>query len=234
MYVLNNKYKHIYFDLDRTIWDFDKNAEETFHDIYNKYNLEKIFSNFDNFYNSYVKHNERLWKEYREGKIKKAILSYKRFSLTLEDFGVNDEELAKQIAHDYITISPTKKRLFPFAHETLDYLHKKYKLYIITNGFNEVQFTKLKNSELDQYFTKIFTSEDAGAQKPNPKIFENAIKSANARKLESIMIGDDLEADILGAKKYGLDQIYFNPFGKEHKEDITHEISSLKELQEIL
>ena len=234
MYVLNNKYKHLYFDLDRTIWDFDKNAQETFHDIYDKYNLEKIFTNFDNFYTTYVAHNEKLWKDYREGKIKKAILSYKRFALTLEDFGVNDEELAKKIAQDYITISPTKKQLFTFSHETLDYLHKKYKLYIITNGFNEVQFTKLKNSELDKYFTKIFTSEDAGAQKPNSKIFENAIKSANARKKESIMIGDDLEADILGAKKYGLDQIYFNPNSKDHQEEITHEITSLKELQEIL
>ena len=97
-----------------------------------------------------------------------------------------------------------------------------------------MQFTKLKNSELDKYFTKIFTSEDAGAQKPNSKIFENAIKSANARKKESIMIGDDLEADILGAKKYGLDQIYFNPNNKDHQEEITHEITSLKELQEIL
>ncbi len=234
MYVTNNRYKHIYFDLDRTIWDFDQNARETFRDIYQKYNLETIFSKFDNFYDTYVEHNEQLWRDYREGKIKKTVLSYKRFALTLESFGVNDEKLAKQIAQDYITISPTKKRLFPHAHETLDYLHKKYKLYIITNGFNEVQFTKLKNSQLDKYFTKIFTSEDAGAQKPNPKIFENAIKSANARKVESIMIGDDLEADILGAKNYGLDQVYFNPFGKDHQEKITHEIVSLKELQEIL
>ena len=207
MFKTPNKYKHIYFDLDRTIWDFDKNAEETFHEIYTKYKLEKIFSSFDNFYNTYVKHNELLWKDYRKGKIEKSLLSYKRFTLTLEDFGVYDEVLAKNIAHDYITISPTKKSLFPYAHETLDYLHKKYKLYIITNGFNEVQFTKLKNSELDKYFSKVFTSEDAGAQKPNPKIFDNALKSVNALKNESIMIGDDLEADILGAKKFGLDQV---------------------------
>ena len=234
MHITNYKYKHIYFDLDRTIWDFDQNARETFQDLYGKYKLDKIFKNFDDFYYTYVKHNEQLWKDYREGKIKKTLLSYKRFILTLEEFGVDDVELAKKIAHDYITISPTKKRLFPYAHETLEYLYKKYKLYIITNGFNEVQFTKLKNSELDQYFTKIFTSEDAGAQKPNPKIFENAVKSSNARKKESIMIGDDLEADILGAKNFGLDQIYFNPDKRNHSEDITHEISSLKELQKIL
>ena len=234
MFLTERKYKHIYFDLDRTIWDFDKNALETFQDIYAKYKLESIFLKFENFHDTYVEHNEQLWKQYREGKIRKNILSRKRFELTLEDFGVVNEALVEDIASDYILISPTKKQLFPHAIETLEYLHKKYKLYIITNGFNEVQFSKLKNSNLDKYFTKIFTSEDAGAQKPNPLIFENAVKSANARKKESIMIGDDLEADILGAKKFGLDQIFFNPHKKVHSETVTHEISCLKQLQDIL
>ena len=229
-----NKYKYIYFDLDRTIWDFDKNALDTFMDIYKKYNLKKISKNFDDFHDAYVKHNEILWQDYRDGKIKKSILSYKRFLLTLQEFGVDDEKLAKEIAHDYITISPTKKELFPFAHETLEYLHKKYKLYIITNGFNEVQFTKLKNSDLDKYFLKVFTSENAGAQKPNPIIFQHALNNVNADKKDSLMIGDDLQVDILGAKNFGLDQIFFNPENKKHTEDITHEITSLKELQEIL
>jgi putative hydrolase of the HAD superfamily len=230
----NKQYTHIFFDLDRTIWDFDENAQDTFRDIYAKYKLEKIFSNFDNFYNTYVKHNDQLWKLYREGKIEKSLLSYKRFAVTLEEFGVEDEELAKKIAADYIRISPTKKRLFPFAHETLEYLHKKYKMHIITNGFNEVQFTKLQNSKLDKYFSNVFTSEDAGAQKPNPLIFEKALKSTNATKEYCLMIGDDLEADIIGAKNVGLDQIFFNPNNKEHSELITFEIESLKELQEIL
>ena len=229
-----NKYKHIYFDLDRTIWDFDKNALDTFQDIFVNYNLKKIFKTFDDFYNTYVKHNDILWNDYREGRIKKSILTYKRFSLTLEEFGIDDEELAKKIAKDYITISPTKKQLFPHAHETLEYLYNKYKLHIITNGFNEVQFTKLKNSDLDKYFLNVFTSEDAGAQKPNPIIFQHALKNGNANKEESIMIGDDLKVDILGAKNFGLDQIFFNPENIKHSEDITHEINSLKELQEIL
>lgn len=229
-----SKYKHIYFDLDRTIWDFDKNAIETLKDIYKQYDLKKIFENFENFHDTYVKHNEILWSIYREGKIEKSVLSYKRFWLTLKEFGVDDEDLAKKIGHDYITISPTKKELFPYAYETLDYLHKKYNLYIITNGFNEVQFTKLKNSDLDKYFSKVFTSEDAGAQKPNPIIFERALNDVQANKKESIMIGDDLQVDVLGAKNIGLDQVYFNPFKKEHTEEITHEINSLKELQEIL
>ncbi len=228
------KYKNIYFDLDRTLWDFDNNAKETFQDIYEKYQFEKIFKNFDNFYNTYVKHNERLWKVYRDGKIRKSVLVYKRFELTLNEFGIDDIELAKKIGQDYIEISPTKKRLFPGTYEVLDYLKEKYNLYIITNGFNEVQFTKLKNSNLDAYFKKVFTSENAGAQKPNAKIFEHALKTVNARKKESIMIGDDLDGDILGAKKFGLDQIYFNPDKKNHSENITHEIVALKELQKIL
>ncbi|MEE4198788.1 MAG: YjjG family noncanonical pyrimidine nucleotidase [Bacteroidales bacterium] len=228
------KYKNIYFDLDRTLWDFDSNAQETFRDIYEKHDLEKIFNTFDNFYTTYVKHNERLWKIYRDGKIKKTVLAFKRFDLTLEEYGVKNEELAKIIGQDYIEISPTKKRLFPGTYETLDYLKDKYNLYIITNGFNEVQFTKLKNSKLQNYFKKVFTSENAGAQKPNARIFEHALKTVNARKKESVMVGDDLDSDILGAKKFGLDQVYFNPDHKEHSEEITHEISSLKELMEIL
>ena len=227
-------YKHIYFDLDRTIWDFEKNAQETFKDIYNKYQLDEICGSYDNFYSIYAKHNERLWQKYREGKIEKKELSFQRFALTLNDFNIDDEELAKKMAHDYITISPTKKALLPNAIETLDYLKDRYKLYIITNGFNEVQFTKVKNSNLDHYFSEIFTSENMGAQKPNPVIFENALNSVHAEKHESLMIGDDLEVDILGAKNIGLDQIFFNPKQKGHQEKITHEICNLKELTEIL
>jgi len=228
------KYKNIYFDLDRTLWDFDTNAKETFQDIYKKHELHKIFKTFDNFHNTYIKHNERLWQRYREGKIKKSVLAFKRFALTIEEFSVKDDDLAERIGQDYITISPTKKRLFPGTYETLDYLKDKYNLYIITNGFNEVQFTKLKNSKLDSYFKKVFTSENAGAQKPNAKIFEHALKNVNAKKKESMMIGDDLDSDIIGAKKFGLDQVYFNPGKKEHSEDITHEITSLKDLTKIL
>lgn len=228
------QYKHIYFDLDRTLWDFDTNSKETFRDIYIKYNLELIFGTFDNFYNTYLKYNEQLWKDYRDRIIEKSVLRLKRFTLTLEEFGVSNEELAQKIGDDYISISPTKSLLFPYVHETLSYLKNKYKLYIITNGFNEVQFVKLKNSDLEKYFTKVFTSEEAGAQKPSPIIFEHALKSANAEKEESLMIGDDLETDVIGAKNAGIDQVFFNPENKTHSEDITHEIFSLKELQGIL
>lgn len=228
------KYKHIYFDLDRTLWDFEANARETFLEIYSNRKLEAIFKDFELFYITYNRYNDLLWKDYREGKIEKSVLSYKRFALTLNDFGVNDDKLAKKIASDYITISPTKKRLFPYVHETLDYLSEKYQLHIITNGFNEVQFTKLKNSNLDKYFKHVITSEDAGAQKPSSVIFEHALKLSQADRNESLMIGDDLEVDVLGAKNVGLDQIFFNPDRIVHREKVTYEILSLKQLQEIL
>ncbi|MDA3779792.1 MAG: YjjG family noncanonical pyrimidine nucleotidase [Bacteroidales bacterium] len=229
------QYRNIYFDLDRTLWDFESNSKDTFRDIFDKYNLIKDFGDFDVFLNTYKKHNERLWKLYRIGQIKKSVLRYKRFSLTLEEYGITNDDLAQKMGDDYITISPTKKKLFPNTHETLEYLSKKYNLYIITNGFNEVQFVKMKNCKLDKYFDKVFTSENAGAQKPNKKIFKFALSSVNAKKTESIMIGDDLESDILGAKNYGLDQVFFNAVERKHKEkNITYEINSLKELQKIL
>lgn len=231
---MNTKYKHIYFDLDRTLWDFDTNAKETFIEIYNNLNLEKIFGSFDAFYSTYNKYNDQLWKDYREGKIEKSILRWKRFALTLEEFGVKNDDLAKQIGDEYVIISPTKKQLFPYTHEVLSYLKNKYKLHIITNGFSEIQFVKLKNSDLDKYFTQVVTSEEAGAQKPSPVIFNHALKLANAEADESIMIGDDLETDILGAKKLGIDQVFFNTDNIKHNEDITYEISSLNQLQEIL
>jgi len=228
------KYKYIYFDLDRTLWDFDNNAKETFLEIYQNRNLGSIFSSFETFYTTYNKHNDILWKDYRENKIEKSILRWKRFALTLEEFGIYDEKLAQQIGDDYVNISPTKKQLFPYTHEALSYLKNKYTLYIITNGFSEIQSDKLKNCNLDQYFKGIITSEDAGAQKPSPIIFEHALRLSNAQKNECLMIGDDLETDILGAKNTGIDQVFFNSDNIQHSEDITFEITSLNELKDIL
>ena len=229
------KYKHIYFDLDRTIWDFDSNSKDAFSGIYDKYDLGRFYENFEHFFKVYTKHNDSLWALYREGKIVKNVLSKLRFEQTLEEVGVKDEELAANIGKDYIELSPTKKQLFPGSHETLAYLKEKYHLHIITNGFKEVQYKKLNNCELDQYFDKIFISEEIGYKKPHPEIFRYAITSVNARKSESIMIGDDFEVDIMGAKDFGIDQVYFNPHGEKNElNGITHEISSLLELKEIL
>ncbi|MBE9469454.1 MAG: noncanonical pyrimidine nucleotidase, YjjG family [Bacteroidetes bacterium] len=230
------KYKHLYFDLDRTLWDFETNSYETLLDIFCKYNLQKSIENKDVFIEAYRYHNKKLWEDYGLGKIKKKELITKRFLVTLEDFDINLDSLpdmAKQMGIDYITISPTKTKIFPYTHEALSYLKERYKLYVLTNGFRQVQITKLKNCNLEQYFTKLICSEDAGTQKPKPEIFRYALKTVNAKKIESIMIGDDMNVDILGAKKVGVDQVFFNPQKTIHDENPTFEINSLIQLLDI-
>ncbi|MBN2668108.1 MAG: YjjG family noncanonical pyrimidine nucleotidase [Bacteroidales bacterium] len=228
------KYKHLFFDLDRTLWDFEKNSIEAFRIIFHKRSLSKFFPDFDQFITTYKMHNEKLWDLYKLGQIKKEELRDRRFLLTLNDFGNNDEALAHEIGDDYIELSPLQTILFPGTIETLEYLRPKYQMYIITNGFVEVQYKKLKNCGLDMYFDRVITSEAAKASKPKPEIFHFALSSANAKKIESLMIGDDLENDILGAKRYGFDQVFFNPDKKSHQENVTFEIESINDLQNIL
>lgn len=227
-------YKHVFFDLDRTLWDFDQNMRLTLMDLFEKYNLQTHFPDYESFHNTFNKHNNRLWEEYRKGNLKKEILRWKRFDLTLGEFGFRDETIAAQIGEDYVTESPKKTALIPHSNEILDYLHSKYRLHIITNGFNEVQFTKLKLCGIDKYFDKVITSEISGYHKPRPEAFGYTLSAANAKKAESIMIGDDMEIDILGAKNFGMDQIFFNPEQLNHSEKITHEVKSLREIMQIL
>ena len=229
------KYKHLFIDLDRTLWDFDSNAIITLKEIFDANHLqEKGINSFDCFLTYYKAYNHSLWQKYRKGKIEKDFLSVERFNGSLKNFGINDLNLAKAIASEYIRISPTKTKLYPNAVEVIAKLSKKYKLHILTNGFSEVQFIKVENSGLAPYISTIITSEMAGAQKPDPKIFQYTLEKAGAKKEETLMIGDDLEADILGAKNVGLDQIYVNFEKKPHTEKPLHEVNSLLEILKIL
>ncbi len=229
-----SKYKHIYIDLDRTLWDFEANANEAFRDIFNIYNLGNIIPDFEKFVETYIYYNELLWNRYSQGKIKKELLRTERFRLTLNRFNISDAKFTKLISESYMEITPQKSILVDGAIETLEYLKTKYSLYILTNGFPEVQYTKIRNSGLDSYFAKIITSEDAGRHKPHRRIFEYALKSVNAKKNESIMIGDNLENDILGAKNVGMDQVFFNKDNIKHDYKITFEINQFRELIRIL
>jgi putative hydrolase of the HAD superfamily len=228
------QYKHIFFDLDRTLWDFETNTLETFRDIFEKYKLSEYFPNYIDFHEIYTEINQVLWQNYLDGKLKKEILRTLRFQMTLEKNGLNNFELAEKIGLDYITMSPLKTALFPNTIETLEYLQKKYQLHIITNGFNEVQFVKIKNCGLEPFFTSVVTSEKAGFQKPRREIFDYSLNSVHAKKKESLMIGDDYEIDITGAQNAGIDQVYFNPANLPMNKKSTYEIHDLKELQEIL
>lgn len=228
------RYKHVFFDLDRTLWDFEQNMVETLRDIFREHSLDRAIPSFDSFLETFTTHNERMWEEYRRGNLRKEILRFKRFELTLAEYGVKDITLAKIIGDQYIEMSPLKTVLMPYTKELLAYLHGKYNLYIITNGFNEVQMVKLMRSGIADFFQRVVTSEMAGHHKPKAEAFGYSLSQANARKSESIMIGDDLEIDILGARDFGMDQIYYNPKALPHSEKITYEVKSLLDIKEIL
>lgn len=230
-----SKYNHLFFDLDRTLWDFDGSALLAFKDIFTKYQLgEKGLGTVDDFHRAYVIHNDSLWAKYRVGAIEKEELSGLRFYLTLFDFGIDDRELAENIGEDYLSLISNKVSLFPNAFQILDYLKPTYKLHLITNGFHEVQATKLSVSGLGKYFIEVITSEEAGFKKPDERIFRYALKKAVANPDNSLMIGDDPEVDIEGAKNIGMDQVLFDPEGKYKKNGSTYYIGDLLELKGIL
>ncbi len=227
-------YKHIFFDLDRTLWDFDRNSGETIHELFFKYQLDKSINDPEDFIQVYHEVNLQLWSLYRRGEMTKDILRTKRFRMSLAHFGITDDELAEKIGDDYLAISPNKTLLIPHAREILDYLQPGYRLHIITNGFLTTQQIKLKNCRLERYFQSLTTSEVVGHNKPRPEIFHQALSSVNARKKESLMIGDDLEVDILGAHKFGIDQVFLNRDRIIHNDPVTYEFDSLLVLKDIL
>ena len=228
-------YKDLFFDLDHTIWDFELNSKETLWDLHLKYELEaKGINNFDEFYSIYSVHNHKLWDRYSKGFIKQEELRWKRIYLSLLDYKIADEALSKEMSVDYLTILPDKKNLFPYTIEILEYLKSKdYSMHLITNGFESVQFKKIKNSNLADYFTQVITSEASNSLKPNKEIFEYALKVSNANVETSIMIGDNEDADIQGAINAGMDSIFVNHLQIQPTVPATHTITHLKELENI-
>ena len=201
------QYKHIFFDLDRTLWDFDAAAEVAFERIYKKYDLQNFgVPNAHEFYEVYHPLNEHLWELYRENKITKDYLNRTRFVLPLEHYGIYDTDLAERLSVDYMYWSPRIVRLVSGAKGLLDYLKPKYHLHLITNGFQEVQHTKLSVSGLEPYFETLTVSEEVGVKKPDPKIFLFALNKAHAKVGESLMIGDEMAVDVDGARAVGMEK----------------------------
>lgn len=228
-------YKHIFFDLDQTIWDFESNSRETLMELSIKYDFAaKGITSVDHFLEEYFPINERLWDDYRKGLVDKHTLRYGRFEETLKKFHIDDKVLAGNVANDYTSMAPLKTNMFPNTLEVLDYLKQKYALHIITNGFEEVQYIKIKNCRIDHYFDQVITSERAGFKKPDVRIFEYSMNITKSMAANSLMIGDNMEADIIGARNAGIHQVYFNPSGQKHSESITYEIRNLKELMSLL
>jgi len=228
-------YKDLFFDLDHTIWDFELNSKETLWELHLKYDLEaKGIDDFDAFYSLYSVHNHRLWDRYTKGFIKQEELRWKRIYLSLLEYKIADEALSKEMSVDYLDILPNKKNLFPYTIEILEYLKSKgYTMHLITNGFETVQFKKIKNSNVADYFTEVITSEASNSLKPNKEIFEYALKASNAKLETSIMIGDNESADIQGAINVGMDSIFVNHLQIQPTVPATHTITHLKELENI-
>jgi putative hydrolase of the HAD superfamily len=224
-------YKHLFFDLDHTLWDFDANARETLLELYDTYQLSELgIESAEQFIDVYTEHNHRLWRDYHNGLISKEQLRSSRFRLTFEHFELPEHLIPRQFEDDYVSICPTKTNLFEGTHEVLSILKNDYKLHIITNGFLESQEMKMSRTNLKQYFEEVFISEVIGLYKPDIALFNHALVAVGAESHEVLMIGDSLEADILGAKNAGIDQVYFNPLSDPHNYEVTYEINKLHEL----
>jgi YjjG family noncanonical pyrimidine nucleotidase len=236
-------YKHLFFDLDNTVWDFEMNSFHAMHEVYLEYGLPD--DRYVRFFEIYTRHNDHLWDLYRRNEIVKQVLAAQRFNLTFAETGIHGIDGAA-FNNRYLELMPGQKRLCEGAQEVLEHLSKRYELHIITNGFVEVQYKKLDNSQLRQYFNKIFISEEIQSPKPSLQIFRHALKSSNAKKRESLMIGDSWEVDIIGAMGAGIDQVHYAPqlinnsFNLEEMEVIsrsssrTYRITGLHELLGIL
>lgn len=230
---MSRKYRHLFFDLDRTLWDMDGNSRETLAELYHRHALqEKGILSAEIFIDHYLRYNDVLWDRYRRGLIDKASLRVLRFRQTLAHFGVKDARLAEAFGDDYVNEAPSKTKLMPGTIETLQKLSLGYTLHIITNGFEEVQHVKLRNSGLDRFFAEIITSERAGCTKPALAIFDYALKASGASRDESLMIGDDHATDVTGARDAGWDQVWFNTRNEEG--EATYVIGHLEELLPIL
>lgn len=228
-------YKHIFFDLDHTIWDFETNAKDTLNDLYeaNKLHTRNIHD-FDAFFERYSYHNHRLWERYTRGFIKQDELRWKRMWLTLLDFQVYDEPLSRKMAAEFLAHLPFKKKLFPYTVEILNYLKDKgYQLHLVTNGFDTVQHHKLKSSNLQDYFIEVITSERSNSLKPQKAIFDFALNICNAQTHECVMIGDNLDADIQGGIDAGMDTVFVNHLNIEPHVKATYMVHHLKELENI-
>lgn len=229
------KYKHLFFDLDHTLWDFEANARVTLESLYGDLQLQaRGVHDFELFYRNYLAHNEKLWERYRKGYIKQDELRVKRMWLSLLDFKIADDELSKKLSVQFLDLLPTRTLLFPYTKEILQYLTDKgYVLHMITNGFDKVQHSKLKYSGLALFFREVITSESSNSLKPSREIFDYALHKSGARVNESIMIGDTLEVDILGARNAGMDQVFVNHLKITVEDKPTYTVHTLKELENI-
>ncbi len=227
--------KNLFIDLDDTLYDFSGASREAFRETYELLHYERYFNSFEHFFGIYQPYNLSLWKIYGEGKITKEELNRRRYSYPLECAGVHDSELAATFCREALGRIPTKGNLVPGVIELLEYLRPKYRLFILSNGFKELQSRKMRTAGIDGYFDALILSDDIGVNKPRPELFHHALSSTGSKLEESIMIGDMFETDIAGAANIGMQQIYYNPKGvKELPFRPTYEVADLLDIKRIL
>lgn len=229
------QYKSLFIDLDDTVYDFTAASRESFKESYDLLHYEHYFNSFERYMEIYEPHNLELWRIYGEGKITKAELNRRRYLHPLETVGVNDPQLAEEFCRNALSLIPTKDKLIDGAIELLEYLRPKYSMYILSNGFKELQSHKMRTAGIDRYFDGLILSEDIGVNKPNRELYDYALQKSGSTVEESIMIGDMFDTDIAGAANIGMHQIYFNPKGKKgHPFEPTYEVTHLSQIKDIL
>ena len=231
------KYKHLFFDLDHTLWDHNTNSKIGLEEVYQKFNLQALgVSSSTKFYLKFNEINHQLWDKYEAGRISQPELRHSRFRLIFSQLGIDNHSICDEISETYIHISSKKHHLLPNAHETLGYLFPKYPMHIITNGFDEIQSIKMDAGKIAHFFQEVITSQNSGYKKPDSRIFEYALKKIKAVPQECLMIGDSFQSDIVGATRAGIDSVFFNP--DQRNQDISikpkYEIQDLCELKGIL
>lgn len=228
-------YQHIFFDLDHTLWDYDTNASEALFELYDHYKFYELNSfTKEELVATFFEVNNQLWDLYNQHRIGRGDIRKRRFPTVFQKLRVDVEHLPVSLEKEYIALAPTKPAVFPNAFEVLEYLASKYQLHLITNGFDDIQQVKLKHSGLEGFFRHVITSESSKSRKPNPRIFEVAFELTGATVFDSIMIGDNLDSDIAGAKNIQMDHVWFNPGKMATNVTVQHEISNLLQLKSIL
>jgi len=228
-------YQHVFFDLDHTLWDYDRNVNESLSELYELHKLQTLgIQTFEVFLASFLHVNFQLWDWYNVGKIDKLNLRKERFPRIFTHAGGDAQTIPLDFEEDFMSRTSSKPHVFPHSKEILTYLKAKYRLHVITNGFDESQAKKLKSSGLDQFFELVVTSETTGFRKPDPRIFQYAMEQLSTGPEHCLMVGDNPLSDILGAQQAEIDQVFFNPEGKTTDLKPTYEISHLQELQDLL
>jgi putative hydrolase of the HAD superfamily len=228
------KYKCILFDLDHTLWDYEMNSRESLSEMYIEFGLDRKQVIEESFLQTFYVINNELWEKYDRGLLHRDVIRNERFHKILLELGIDDYEMSLQLSNKYISVSPKKKNLVEGCKEILNYLHLKYSMLIVTNGFDEIQSTKLSSSGIDHYFKSVVTSARAGHKKPAKEIFEFALSEAGVSSTEAIMIGDNLLTDIAGATNASIDTVFFNPNKIKHDSVVNYEIETLAELMNFL